>query len=384
MASNIIGATVDSSVVNEYENRISRHSTKIDSIKNLISSTEKRVDSLKRAESSSLSQLNSLEKNIALSQELVDELSIQVDSVTADTEKSRKLVDSLVVEVDSRREIMEKRLRDIYKRGTPSIIAIILGSSSPTDILYRIRFAQDIANYDKRILSEITKNQSSADEQLALLTLQNDHLREMLIAKQSEYNELKLKVDSRKELIASIRGEKKKWSSTVKELKAAQREMNSLIENLITKRDKAYEAVKKSKKYNFAKRKGELIWPIHGKIVSNYGKQIHPIHKTVTTNKGIGIAGKKGTSVKAVAPGVVEYVGRLPGYGLVLIINHFGGYMTIYAHLGSTLIKRKVEVSTGTTIATVGESGSLSGTQLYFEIRDGRKSVNPIDWLLDR
>ncbi len=89
-----------------------------------------------------------------------------------------------------------------------------------------------------------------------------------------------------------------------------------------------------------------------------------------------------GESVHAVAAGRVDFVSDDYGsYGQMLILNHGSGYYTLYAHLSDILVARGANVTSGQVIAKAGDSGSLKGTELHFEVRKGRQSLDPLDWL---
>lgn len=118
-------------------------------------------------------------------------------------------------------------------------------------------------------------------------------------------------------------------------------------------------------------------WPVRGRIASGFGVQ-----RGGGRNDGINIAAARGTSVVAAENGVVAYAGNeLRGFGNLLLIKHADGYMTAYAHNETLLVTRGQKVKRGQTIARVGSTGSVATPQLHFEIRRGRKAVDPIRYL---
>ncbi len=114
-------------------------------------------------------------------------------------------------------------------------------------------------------------------------------------------------------------------------------------------------------------------WPIKGAIISKFGAKPGGLY-----NDGINISAKSGDNVKAAEDGVVAYAGdELRGYGNLLIIKHSGGWISAYAHLDKTKVKRGVIVKKGQNIATIGSTGNVKIPQLYFGLRKGREAVNP-------
>ena len=101
---------------------------------------------------------------------------------------------------------------------------------------------------------------------------------------------------------------------------------------------------------------------------------------TKTFNSGVDITAKFGTPIAAVAKGRVEYVNWLEGYGKCAIINHGGGFYTLYANASEILVSVGKDVAAGETIGRVGDTGSTMGTALHFEIRKGREALSPLEW----
>jgi murein DD-endopeptidase MepM/ murein hydrolase activator NlpD len=117
----------------------------------------------------------------------------------------------------------------------------------------------------------------------------------------------------------------------------------------------------------------KFSWPVQGKIISDFGAKKHGLY-----NDGINIGASLGITVRAAENGVVAYAGNeLKGMGNLVIIQHSGGWMTVYAHMDAMTVKRGAKVSVGEKIGTVGKTGKVSEPQLHFEIRNGTKAYNP-------
>ena len=116
-----------------------------------------------------------------------------------------------------------------------------------------------------------------------------------------------------------------------------------------------------------------FLWPVQGRIISNYGAKAKGLR-----NDGINIQAGRGTRVQAAENGVVAYAGNeLRGFGNLLLIKHSGGWVTAYAHNDKLLVKRGQKIKRGQDIATIGSTGSVSSPQLHFEIRRGNKARDP-------
>lgn len=126
-----------------------------------------------------------------------------------------------------------------------------------------------------------------------------------------------------------------------------------------------------------ARSSSKFSWPVRGNILSHFGAKSNGLF-----NDGINIAAARGTAVKAAENGVVAYAGNeVKGMGNLIIIQHAGGWMTVYAHMDSMSVRRGTKVSVGQKIGTVGETGKVDRPQLHFEIRKGTKAYNPSSYL---
>lgn len=122
---------------------------------------------------------------------------------------------------------------------------------------------------------------------------------------------------------------------------------------------------------------GQLIWPVKGTIISEFGPKTGGEH-----NDGINIQAAAGTSVAAVDNGLIAYVGdELRGYGNLVLIRHDNGLITAYAHLDKITVAKGQRVGQGDIVGTVGQSGGVSPAQLHFELRQGSKAINPKTYL---
>ena len=126
-----------------------------------------------------------------------------------------------------------------------------------------------------------------------------------------------------------------------------------------------------------APRVGGLGWPVTGNLLAGFGAQMPDGRRS----DGVLIAAPAGTRIKAVADGTVVFADWMTGYGMILIIDHGNGYMSLYAHNDGLLREAGDVVHKGDAVATVGTSGGQATPALYFELRQGGKPVNPSIWL---
>jgi septal ring factor EnvC (AmiA/AmiB activator) len=174
-----------------------------------------------------------------------------------------------------------------------------------------------------------------------------------------------------RDVVATLSGEADLAKRAMRELEQADAELTRMLEDL-------EEGVPTM---GFRALKGKLPFPASGVVEVGYGKVINPRFNTVTVQKGVDIRAAAGSAVRAVAPGRVVYSGWLRGYGNLLILDHGDGYHTLMAHLATMMAEAGAEVGGGAEVGTVGDTGSLKGAYLYFEIRKGGRAVDPKPWL---
>jgi septal ring factor EnvC (AmiA/AmiB activator) len=131
---------------------------------------------------------------------------------------------------------------------------------------------------------------------------------------------------------------------------------------------------------SFSSRKGKLEPPVSGSIVRSFGEVVDAQFRTKTFRKGVDFSADSGTPVRAVAAADVRFAGWFRGYGKIVILDHAERFFTISGHLDSIDVAVGDQVEEGGRVGSVGETGSLSGPRLYFEIRQGSEALDPVEW----
>ncbi len=173
------------------------------------------------------------------------------------------------------------------------------------------------------------------------------------------------------EMLAQTNAEANLKSRSVADLAASERELAEFLAE-----DRGAVAVS-----GFRSLKGKLPLPTKGLIEVGFGKVINPRFNTVTVQKGLDLRAPLGADVVTVAAGTVVFVGWLKGYGNVAIVDHGNDFHTVYAHLANVSVELGTSVDSAQRLGQVGDTGSLKGPFLYFEIRRKGQAVDPQLWL---
>ncbi len=207
----------------------------------------------------------------------------------------------------------------------------------------------------------------------------------LLSASREEQN-LNAKRSTKAQLVTRLKQNKSTLSQALKEKKESYTKLKNLLASL--EKDRPHRQLRNDTQVrwekltgSFSKNRGKLNWPVQGKILHEFGRYKNPELKTVLNNTGIDLKAARGTEVRCVFSGVVSLITYMSGFGNMVIVDHNDGYYTVYAHLDQIFVKVNDFVESGDRIGTVGESGSLEGPKLHFEIYGNNQTLNPMDWL---
>jgi septal ring factor EnvC (AmiA/AmiB activator) len=183
---------------------------------------------------------------------------------------------------------------------------------------------------------------------------------------------------NKKILLASLRHEKESRIRAVKELEAAALRLQKMMEEISRRAAKRPPDIQPG--VGLAALRGKLDWPVKGDLISGFGKARHPEVAAEVFHNGIDIEAPVGEEVRAVEKGTVVFADRFSGYGKMVILDHGERYYTIYAHLSEILKRNGESVKRGEVLGKAGDSDSLSGSNLYFEMRKDGRSIDPVPW----
>ncbi|HEY3449343.1 MAG TPA: peptidoglycan DD-metalloendopeptidase family protein [Myxococcales bacterium] len=293
--------------------------------------------------------------------------------VAAAQKEEDKARDALVAELEE----LAPRLKVRYELGKQRRTNLLVTADSIGDLLWRQRALDQVLAGDLKLVG---KARSALDALEAKRT--------KLEAVKADYSQRsqfaagqRAKATRRKdELVGlhdSLMEQQDLKEKMLKELKQVQSELTKYVKHL----PQALAELKPAAKDGFAKRKGKMPYPAKGHIEVAFGKVLNPKFNTVTFQKGLDLRASEGSEVAAVADGKVVHAGAFRGYGNLVIVDHGDGYHTLYAHLATLAKAVGDEVEGGQALGTVGDTGSLKGAYLYFEVREKGKPVDPKEWL---
>lgn len=350
---------------------------------------------LGRRESGVLQELRRVESEIGVTQELVTTLEDQIEERSREIESTTEELARAQDELAIKRQVLARRLRTIYKLGRYGNFQILLMADSFAQILGRYKYIRLVAEQDRRLLARIARLETTIRRNRSELENARTGLAEAREERVEQVQSLSATERERARALSRVKSERSEQLEAAEALEAETRRIQSLLATLERRRTEREDLARREaeeagrdapapKASTLTGDFGALAWPVDGEIIERFGRSRHPVYNTEVVNNGIDIRAPRGTPVRAVESGEVVYADFNGGYGLMVILDHDGGDYSLYAHLDRATVSIGQRVDGGQSIGTVGESGSLVGPKLHFEIRQGGRAVDPIGWLRRR
>jgi murein DD-endopeptidase MepM/ murein hydrolase activator NlpD len=229
-------------------------------------------------------------------------------------------------------------------------------------------------SHDSRIFENFQKRWKQFKEEERKLSEAKEKMVQFETAALRKKNEIEKEKGNKSKFLKTIKNKKIYFIQARKELLKASENLNSLIAKLEQKKIAGEEL-------SFVDKKGHLFFPVNGKIVNRFGRIRDKRFQSYIINNGLNLKVKKGTEVHPIYQGSVLFAGSLEGYGNLIILGHGDKYHSLYGHLEKILVQTGDYVYEDRPIGLSGDSGSLVGETLYFELRHEGKPIDPAPWL---
>jgi murein DD-endopeptidase MepM/ murein hydrolase activator NlpD len=271
---------------------------------------------------------------------------------------------------------LRPRLEARARLGRTGELQVLLASSSLADLVKRRYLLDVILKRDVQLLGEAEAARDARERARAQRQEEAVKLAALAEAAVDAREQAAARREEREALLAALRSARELHERAAVEAGEQARRLGELVTQLPPRAVPA-----PSRAEGFAARRGHLPFPAAGPIRQGFGRVLNPRFNTVTVQNGLDIGAPAGAPVRAVAPGRVVHAGWFKGYGNLVIIDHGEGYHTLAAHLATMRTAVGEDVEVGTVIGTVGDTGSLEGPSLYFELREHGRPVDPRPWL---
>ena len=374
----------------DYDEELKYQNDAINALKTEINQLRLKIKTAESRERSASTRISSLDEEISLTAKLIR-------SLKSEEEKTRKRILQLKSdilknenELESLRARYKKRVVNSYRKGRLTDLEKVFSSTTWRQAIYRTQYLKIISDIEKKLTNQIERILIQISQQkLELEAVLRNNLKLVRDKQQQISSYRDMRIDREKEL-NRIRNDKKALSNYIEEKEAGIIQLESIIKKVLEDKArferelrirKQQEALKTK---SFKALKGQLPWPAEGRIIAKFGRQWNSKLKTTTENPGIDIKGQPGSPIRTVLGGVVTTITYIRGYGTTIIVDHGGGFYTVYSHVTNIQTVVDGQVRNGDIIAYMGDSGSINGSKLHFEIWGKGQKLDPEKWLIKK
>ncbi len=351
-------------------------------IKKKIQEERQRIRDISKKESSVITQLNTLDRNLSEKDKELKVLKQKLARVEKKVQTANQDLGYLALNIEAQEKLLLNRLVALYKFGDTETPQLLFSSGSYGDFLSSRRYLTSILEQDRQLIDDYRKRKTVVGNYQRQLVEDEQELKSLKKKGEQKKGEVQKDLLQKGMILDAVRQQKQVHLAAIRELETASAQLQGLINRLEKElQEKAKEKTFIPSARGFGSLRGKLPFPVRGRILSTFGKNENPKFNTFTVQKGIEIEASLGAGVRAVHDGRVLYSDWFKGYGKILIIDHGEGYYTLSGHASALLKAVGEEVRTGDVVALVGDTGSLKGPCLYFEIRQRGKPMDPMEWL---
>jgi septal ring factor EnvC (AmiA/AmiB activator) len=329
-------------------------------------------------------EITNIERQISASASAMVELDVQIgallDQVTIMTRDMLLNRDQLT----ARTAVLHERLREIYKRGPLATFQVLLSSRSFADLINRYRYLHDVAMFDRLLVREVEDLESNLEMQRTQLATESERIRRTRNERVNELGQLERLEQQRQRRLQNYSTQQSQTESRLTQLAAEEEQLRGMIATLETRRREAERTVGVSSTPTLRTSDlGQLDWPVDGQILYGFGPQSDGA--TTIFREGVGIAAPRGTPVRSIVSGSVVFAGPRTS-GQTVIVDHGGGYYSVYTRLQSLTVIEGQDVQAGQMIGRVGGEADSPHIelQIYEPSGGGPRVVDPVRWLRDR
>lgn len=340
----------------------------------------KRLDIINERERDLSQQLNEVQADLQDSKSAYYDTIDRLGSAKARLSEIRSKLKQANLKYRHTQKVLGKRLREIYLEGDMGYLVVLLGAQSFSAFLDHSRYLTIIINNDSRLLEQVRSLKAELESQTQAAQDMVEEINQLKRGQEQRMERLASIEKSRSNLLADIQSQRDSVASYVTELEGSTKELEAKLRATISSQQviRFYPGSAGGARQRGT---GRFITPAAGPITSPYGYRVHPIFGTMRFHSGIDIGAYYASAILAADSGTVIDAGWMGGYGNAVIIDHGGGYSTLYGHCSQLYVSVGQGVRKGQQIAAVGSTGNSTGPHLHFEVRINGNPVDPLGFI---
>ncbi|EJT6171943.1 murein hydrolase activator EnvC family protein [Clostridium perfringens] len=350
-----------------------------------------KLDEIKDSIDAKQTELNSAQAKVTEYEEKIKTLNNEISSTDSEINKVKKSIEENTTEIEKakkeqelKQEILGERLRNIYKSNlSDKFLYMILESKNFGELFSNIANIKTLVKTDNKLIEEIEALKNELEVRQAELETSKstlDRKKAELLSKEKTLNEVKSEHENTLNT----------YKSQLSELEELEAEKNAELKSLADREDEIEKEIQSyftptptpSTSSTTSNSSSGFIRPVaSSSITSSYGPRVHPVTGQYKVHTGVDFAASTGTPFVAAKDGVVTAAEYHPAYGNMVIIDHGGGFSTLYAHASQLKVSVGQKVKQGQVVSLVGSTGYSTGPHAHFEIRINGQHVNPMDYI---
>ncbi len=329
--------------------------------------------------------MSAAQSDLAAAQTDLDNATVEYNRLAAEYDSVERRLEDNARQSNEKSESFDALIRSLYARQSHPVVHNPAAlTSSSQDLIdaasatqyYRIVSAAEQGEIDQ--LSQLHDEQVALRDELSKQRAAADEARAAKEEKRNAVAEVETRVEAARDAVATEEASKKTLLATIQ---AQQSEYEARIDELEKESQKLKEELRKSQSTGPMKGNGKFKYPVNASITSYFGPRIHPIYGTSRMHTGLDLGAGCSTPIRAAGPGTVIKASYYGGYGNAVIIDHGGGFATLYGHQSKIAVSVGDELAQGDVLGYVGSTGASTGCHLHFEVRINGDPVNPLAYL---
>lgn len=382
-------------IVSNAANEISNYQAEQKQNESKITETQEKMKEVEKIKDETLKEVEKLNVQISDYEGQIETLDEQIVSTNKKIEDAQTKLQKAQKDYENQEKLLKERLVASYEAGETSYLDFLLSSESLTDLISNYYLVEEIASYDAELLDKIEKEKKEIEQAKQTLENSKKELATQKASKQSVSLQLKTSKSEKDKYVSQLSEEEKQLQSRIDQLK---KDNQSIDAKIRAKQAEIEAALKRQQEQNRNNSNSGSNNSSSNSGTSSSGF-IKPVNSYVTTGMyyssgayhgavDFGAAGVNGMPVYAAADGIVHTTAALTtSYGNYVIIAHYNGLYTLYAHgqSGSICVSEGQAVKKGQQIMRVGSTGNSTGPHLHFEVRKSPGTyscrVNPLSYL---
>lgn len=324
-------------------------------------------------------ELRALEGRLAEARAGLDDAREASVSAAAALQRVTARLEETRLRLEEREQVFDRRIGAAYKYGNVSYTSALVGANDVNEFVTTMYYIRSVMRADRVVIREVTEAARSLIEDRAEADRLRDELRSQEQRAADAAAEIEELVSSQRTLTAMVEEERARRAELMDQLTVEEALTTAELAELEQQSEALAEKLRQSQWRAGAPGQGSWVWPTSGRVTSPYGYRTHPIWGDRRLHAGVDISGAYGQPIVAANEGLVVDAYCTPGgYGCRVVLDHGGGYASLYAHQSSFAVRQGSVVAGGEVIGYVGSTGASTGPHLHFEIRVNGAPVDPM------